>query len=534
MKENYSSDEENDIGGDQPGINFVKDDTFENILDMSVIENMKKNKILLTTDKMNQVIERYIAAKKKDPNANIINEDFLHLVWSICKMNKIYNKESDDDYILSQIRQNFAYEFLLCCYKLDLSIKNLHPSSYLYELCRDSALYGDSLIKIAFLNEKKPINIKFLYWLEESGYFDKSCSSITLENFIKKRTEQNIGNYEFDSYDEFNQFIGKKKKEEEKEKEKKNEKYEGASVYVTELLKVLKKENKFLEPAELEELAKGEYKLSTGEVQGFQYTRICLKKPQDLTEDDIADWLSQDALYVNKMGISNDKKIYRRQARKKYWAYVKCIFFGDAKKDIRGLFNTKNLSDEDLRKALEIILERGGKGYLFLDIDEVADKADIFQGGEDISWFIDDVKELRNQLLSKYKVSNTEELHNQFLSEGNSNSMLSDKKVYQKENSTRRIVSGAILLLIGIVGCGVVLGIGLASKLAVALLFLFVFMTITGALCLFWKKISGCLSMCCPKISGLPDHQKQNYKEQGQFIDQTYPGSLLKNETIKE
>ncbi len=533
MKENHSGNEENGISGDQPGISFVKDDTFENILDMSVIENMKKNKTLLTTDKMNQVIERYIAAKKKDPNANIIDEDFLHLVWSICKMHRIYEKGFDKqyqiNYILSQIRQNFAYEFLLCCYKLSLGPKTLHPSSYLYELCQDSGLHGDGLIKRAFLQGKKPINIKFLYWLEESGYFDKSCSSITLENFIKKRTEQNIGNYEFDSYDEFNQFIGKKKKEEEKEKEKKNEKYEGASVYVTELLKVLKKENKFLEPAELERLAKKEFKYAEG-MQGYFYSRICLKNPKNLTKDDWDGWVEQDTKYANAMGISNDKKIYRRQARKKYWAYVKCIFFGDAKKDIRGLFNTKNLSDEDLRKALEIILERGGKGYLFLDIDEVADKADIFQGGEDISWFIDDVKELRNQLLSKYKVSNTEELHNQFLSEGNSN----DKKVYQKENSTRRIVSGAILLVLGIIGCGVVLGIGLASKLAVALLFLFVFMTITGALCLFWKKISGCLNMCCPKISRLPDHQKPNYKEYGQFINQTYPGSNLEDKTIKE
>ena len=471
MKENHSSDEENHISGDQPGINFVKDDTFENVLDMSVIENMKKNKTLLTTDKMNQVI----AAKKKDPNANIIDEDFLRLVWSICKMDKIDEKEFDKQCqindILSQIRQNFAYEFLLCCYKLDLSPKSLagffgidNSASYINELCNDTESKGNNLIKMAFLTNRKPINIKFLYWLEESGYFDKSCSSITLENFIKKRTEQNIGNYEFDSYDEFKEFID-------------NEKYEGATVYVTELLKVLKKENKFLEPAELERLAEKKLKYAE-EMQGYFYSRICFKNPKDLTEDDLNGWTKQDAEYVNKIGITAPNELdLRRRARRKYWEYIKCIFFGDAKKDIRGLFNTKALSDEVIDKILKSILRYSSGNYSFLNIEGVADKEDIFSS-DTSTWLCDDIKKFRDQFLSE-------------------------------ENSKYRIISGGILLAIGIIGCGVILGIGLTSKLVIALFLFSVTTAVVGIVCLLWGKISSCLSVCTPfNGSGLSETDK--------------------------
>ena len=503
MKENDSDglnsflDDHNDSKEDKFNIQESLLEQNQTEIDKSLMNKIKANKQLLNIGEMDKIIEQCLEANAEDPNANIIDENFLRLVWSICKMNKIYNKESDGDnrinYILSQIRQNFAYEFLLCCYKLDLSIKNLHPSSYLYELCRDSALYGDSLIKIAFLNEKKPINIKFLYWLEENKYFDKFYCAIELENFIKKRTEQNIGNYEFDSYDEFNQFIGKKKKEEEKEKEKKNEKYEGASVYVTELLKVLKKENKFLEPAELERLAKKEYKDAEG-MQGYFYSRICFKNPKDLTKDDLDGWTKQDAEYVNKTGITAPNELgLRRHARKKYWEYIKCIFFGNTKKHIRGLFDIKKLNSENLNQILKIILSRSRNDdsgdYSFLEIQGVADEEDIFSSGTSTR-LCDDIKKFRDQCLSE-------------------------------ENSKYRIISGGILLAIGIIGCGVILGIGLTSKLVIALFLFSVTTAVVGIVCLLWGKISSCLSVCTP-FNGSGLSEKDETGKNDQFPDMDY------------
>lgn len=203
----------------------VKENHDENIVNQSVIKEIKESKVL-TIDEMEKIIERCNEKKKENPQVNIIDKNFLRLVWSIYRMESlseesfVHNKFNGSSK-LSDISQNFAYEFLLCCHKLSLGFCG--GSSYFCELCTK---HDYSLIEMVFLQNKKPINVKFLYWLEENGYFSKLYSGIKLKNFIEQRKDQVIGDYEFDSYDEFNKFIN-------------NDKYKGAKVYVTELLKVL-------------------------------------------------------------------------------------------------------------------------------------------------------------------------------------------------------------------------------------------------------------------------------------------------------
>ena len=177
-----------------------------------------------------------------------------------------------------------------------------------------------------------------------------------------------------------------------------------------------------------------------------------------------------------------ERKDYTLGKRKKYWDYVKKCLFGDSANNNRGLMNINDLTEQG--EIVELIcsdLTANDTESFFLRVRGVgiADKKDIFCP-QNKNVLIDD--------LLKYK-SSTEIVTSQNVT----------------SSISKRQILGIILLLIGIIGCGAVLGgavlgLDLASKLAVALLSLFASMAVTGTVYVLWEEISCCLTPRCLKI----------------------------------
>lgn len=556
-----NSDNEKDSNGEQDiilnkgSINFNENNTSENIFDEAVITKIKESK-QLSVDEMSTMIGKCLDTKKKDQKANIIDKNFLLLVWSF---NLGYYKEKNEkgiDYngldknLLSTLFFYCADEFFHCLYLLDIGFEDLDPvvqkqiknDDYEKKLSEKFTSqfnithkpWRNSIAYKMFYDQKKPLDVKFFVWLNENSYFAKPNEIVFYESYgghpkavsfelksfdefesiCKKRKEDKIGNYEFETFDEFKKFVGL----DESDDQYKNEYYSKVRVSVKSLLDVLKNENKFLTSNEFIKLVNRE--------------NIFFDKPENLTENDIEGWNNYKE-FVNKSGkIKEDEKEKRREARKKYWAYIKYILFGNTAQNTRGLLDIKQLSNADLKNIANCLSD---KFELFTGISLFCDSKDIFNNQSDRykSYIVDDLQKFKSSLfptnipLDDRKIK----IESDITAKGMDNKCTSTKN---STNSRKRLIAGIIFLFIGIIGCvSVVLSLGLASKLAIALFLLFITIAVVGIVCLFWKKISGCLNPCCLKI-GMPYPQRPNEKENYPFIDKQNPTTDLKTESEVE
>ena len=193
-----------------------------------------------------------------------------------------------------------------------------------------------------------------------------------------------------------------------------------------------------------------------------------------------------------------EHKDYTLGERKKYWDYVKKCLFGDSANNNRGLMNINDLTEQDIKEIVELIcsnLTANDTESFFLRVRGVGviDKEDIFCP-QNKNILIDDLLEYKNLFISVENDTEKQKVETEFVASQNVTSSIS-----------KRQILGIILLLIGIIGCGAVLGgavlgLDLASKLAVALLSLFASMAVTGTVYVLWEEISCCLTPRCLKI----------------------------------
>ncbi len=543
LKEIKESESDNNINkGNQNQILINKSGDPEILANKSVIKKIKESE-QLRVDELKNIIEKHLGAKDEASNANIIDEDFLRLVWSF---NSGYykNKNKKDvsiAYVLTNKNQlnslvwQYPDEFFRCLYKLDIKFDDLCIIAQ--EAIRNSdhrkdlsdkypeqynithKPWRDSIAGKMFYDSKKTLDAKFFVWLNENGYFVKhdqivfyrpsghnikaiseNLSAIDeFESICKKRKEQRIGNYKFETFDEFKKFVGFDKDDEQYEKKY----YPKVAVSVESLSEILKKENKYLTKDEFIKLVNRE--------------NIFFNKLENLTEADIKDmglgghieeWDDYKG-FVNQSGIDIDNG-KRRKARKKFWGYMKHILFGNPKKqDTQGLIDARNLNDDDLKNIANCLSE---KFEFFTGITLLYDEEDVFDKNKNKSngkykyknYILDSLKQFKNLFLTCQEFGCEQNIgiklkQGKNMTESNENESATSQNV---TNNWKRLTAGIILLVFGVIGCGsIALGLGLTSKLAFVLLFLFVFMIITGTAFLFWKKISGCLALCCPRTS---------------------------------
>ena len=258
--------------------------------------------------------------------------------------------------------------------------------------------------------------------------------------------------------------------------------------------------------------------------------------------DDIKGWDNYKD-FVNKLGkMSDEEKRKRREARKKFWEYMKHILFGDPKKqDTQGLIDARNLNDDDLENIANCLSK---KFEFFTGITLLCDKEDVFDKNKDKSngkfkyenYILDSLKEFKDLFLPRMN-SKLEPKINRYLLECLDKSKQKQEIEITKLNgngfvtSWKRLTAGIILLVFGVIGC-VITALGLASKLAVALLFLFVFMIVTGTLCLLWGKISDCLAPCCPQI--FDSRYQKSLIDKSKIIKQEINFNLTTNNILQK
>ncbi len=554
---------------EQNQIMMNKSDYSEILADESVIKKIKESE-QLSIDKMKNIIDKCFKAKRKDPNANIIDEDFLRLVWSFnFRYYKAKNKTcSSIDYAsvnknqLNNLVQQHPSEFFHCLYKLDIKFDDLYiiaqeaikNSDYNRELSsRYPNQYNithkpwrNSIADKMFYDSKKTLDVKFFVWLNENGYFAKhdeivfyqssghhfKASSEKLpaidefENICKKRKEERIGNYKFETFDEFKKFVGLDKDDDQYKKEY----YPNVAVSVKSLSEILKKENKFLTKDEFIKLINRE--------------NIFFDKPGNLTEDDIKGWDNYKD-FVNKLGkMTDEERKKRRESRKKLWEYMEHILFGNPRKqNTQGLTDIRNLDDADLENIADCLSK---KFEFFTGISLLCDNDDIFDNKKDEknnefkyrNYIVNSLKNFKGlfPLLENCEIKPQIKIDLPELEQKIKITGQDRNKLVTSQNATsswKRLTAGIILLVFGVIGCGsVVLGLGLASKLAVALLFLFVFMIITGTLCLLWKKISDCLAPCCSQI--FDSRYQKSLIDKSKIIKQEINFNLTTNNILQK
>ena len=362
MKQNSGSENE---------VMPVKKNDNENIIGKSVIEKTKESE-RLSIDKMREIIDRCIKAKRENQKANIIDENFLRLVWSFSLG---YDKEKNGkgiDYngcgenLLYNLFLYCADEFFHCLYLLDIGFNDLAPvvqkqiknddykkewsDKYSNQYNIIHKPWRESIASKMFYNPEKPLDVGFFVWLKKKCYFAEHQGDITkvrgtspeIVNFgnsvsiyefksvCQKRKDERIGNYKFKTFDGFKSFVGLDESNDECE----NEYYSKVAVSIKSLSDVLKKENKFLTSDEFIKLVKRK--------------NIFFDKPENLTEDDIEGWNGYKN-FINKSGrMTAEEKGKRREARKKLWKYEKCVLFGDPERNICGLLDIRNLNDDEL------------------------------------------------------------------------------------------------------------------------------------------------------------------------------------------
>ena len=438
----------------------------DNNLDINSIKMLKP----LRNDKVLKILEECQKKKYEDAAVNIVDKNFLHVVWSIYNNEEFEQKQNKSvtekfGQTKTIILNNFGYEFLYCLYKLDISCDELGESWKKSITSHSEIRYEDGIIEYEFCQKRKSIHFNFLMWLRDKKYFDRNDlieikdDQIKFDDFMKYRFENNNGRYGFDIYDDFKSFILIS---------------EYAAVSVISLLNLLNKENRYLDAEELLDL-------------------ISNKKIFFDNEDFWTSWDCQDGINTKYLKYSlsdygcsystfknmEDKKNKVTKERTKYWRYVKQKLFGDPKNGNRGLTQIKNLSDDMFEKIIKAIFgytKKHGNGlttYGFLDITVDPD----LDADADIKSYIDDLKQYKTQFLPKNETE------------------ISNNNAGIKHKSKKEIILG-ILLLLGISGCITAWALDLTITF-----FIFLAFTICSLVILFWTQIKSCFSKYCPNIS---------------------------------
>ena len=416
----------------------------DNNLDINSIKMLKP----LRNDKVLKILEECQKKKYEDAAVNIVDKNFLHVVWSIYNNEEFEQKQNKSvtekfGQTKTIILNNFGYEFLYCLYKLDISCDELGESWKKSITSHSEIRYEDGIIEYEFCQKRKSIHFNFLMWLRDKKYFDrndqgiKSCDGqIKFDDFMKYRFKNNNGRYEFDSYDDFKKFISMSKY---------------AAVSVTSLLNLLNKENRYLGAEELLDLISNK--------------KIFFDNEDFRTNEDFHDGINTDYLKYSLSDCGNiyntfknkeDKKNKVTAERKKYWSYVKQKLFGNPENGKRGLTQIKDLSDDMLEKIIKVIFadikesKNGSMTYGFLDITFDPD----LDSKASIEHYINDLKRSKKKIIL------------------------------------------VILLLLGISGCITALVLDLTI-----MFFIFLAFTICSLVILFWTQIKSCFFECCPNIS---------------------------------